>query len=130
MTHQSSSWPTVARWSSRAPVALGRHTFSRRAAERVATVASSTTAAACTTPRSGCPVPSAARTRVSATPGSARSPRTTSTRVPNSRVNASSSVRVAAPGALREVSTTAPAPRSASHRATRSPSPPSPPVTR
>ena len=73
-THQSRFRVAVTSCSRKAPAALGAHTRSRLSVLRAATRPSSRTAAACTTPRNGSPVSSAAVTSCSATPGEAMSP--------------------------------------------------------
>ncbi|CKS80907.1 Uncharacterised protein [Mycobacterium tuberculosis] len=85
------------------------------------------TAAACTTPRNWPPDCRAVSISFSATPGDATSPRTTTI---SARVCSSArTLHCSSVGSLRPPSTTRPAPRSTSQRATTRPRPPRPPVT-
>ena len=68
----------VAACSRNAPATLGAHTRSMPSRVRAATIPSPVTPAACTTPRNGRPVSSAAATSRSATPAEAISPATKS----------------------------------------------------
>ena len=91
-------------------------------------VASSTTAAPCSTPRTGRPVSVATATKVSATVGSEMSPLTTCTSAPPARSFSMASC-ASAPGADREFRTIRPHPAEVISPARNRPSPPRPPVT-
>ena len=92
-------------------------------------VASSTTAAACSTPRTGSPVAVAVATNRCAVPGSAMSPHSTTTSAPIARMRSIVS-SASGVGCEREDSTIRPQPAAAIFSAKNSPRPPSPPVMR
>lgn len=93
----------------------------------LAKVVSSTTAAACSTPRSGKPVAVAAVTNRSAVSGWAISPHSTTTSDPIARTSSMVSNAFWL-GCERELSTMRPAPALAIFSARNKPSPPRPPV--
>ena len=90
-------------------------------------VASSTTAAACSTPRTGSPVAVAAATSLPAVSGSAMLPHTTSMSAPVARMRAMV-CSAFGDGWERPVSTIRPQPAAAIPAARNSPRPPRPPV--
>ncbi|CNG85435.1 Uncharacterised protein [Mycobacterium tuberculosis] len=110
--------------------ALTRSTPSNRSGERFSTIASSTTPAVCTTPRSGQRSGTASITD-RRTSRSATSPATTRTRVPNAANSPTSACvdGLAAPDRDTSTRLRTPCVR-ARCRATRAPSPPVPPVIR
>ena len=91
-------------------------------------VASSITAAACSTPRTGSPVAVAVATSRCAVPGSAMSPHSTTTSAPVARMRSIVS-SASGVGWDREDSTIRPQPAAAIFSARNRPSPPRPPVT-
>ncbi|CFE46583.1 Uncharacterised protein [Mycobacterium tuberculosis] len=93
----------------------------------LAKVASSTTAAACSTPRTGSPVATAVATNRSAVPGWAMSPHSTTTSEPIAAMASIVSL-IFCVGWVREFSTIRPQPAAAIFSARNSPSPPRPPV--
>ena len=86
--NQSSGSPAVAWCRCQAPCTLGAQSRSMSSSVMLARVASSTTAAACSTPRSGSPVAVAAATSRAAVSGSAMLPHSTSISAPEARIRA------------------------------------------
>ena len=125
--NQSNGCAAVASCRCQAPCTLGAQSRSMSSSVMLAKVASSTTAAACSTPRSGSPVAVAVATNRCAVPAWAMSPHSTTTSEPIARTSSivSNAFWV---GREREVSTMRAAPALAIFSARNKPRPPRPPV--